>query len=47
MKRILGLTVALALLAGCGADGEPERPTADDSSKIYATDTTGTVGVVE
>ena len=26
MIRVLAATVALALLASCGADGEPERP---------------------
>ena len=47
MKRALSLT--LLLLAGCGADGEPVRPTAGANVTV-GTDgvsTSATVGVVK
>ena len=43
MKRLLGV-LALAALAGCGADGEPIRPTAQASVGVGDRGVSGSVG---
>ncbi|MBU2983577.1 hypothetical protein KO498_17350 [Lentibacter algarum] len=49
MTRLMGLSIVLLVLAGCGADGEPVRPTAGANVSL-GTDgvsTSATVGVVK
>ena len=43
MTRVLGV-LALAALAGCGADGEPIRPTAKATVGVGERGVNGTVG---
>ncbi len=48
MIRFLPTILSLALLAGCGADGAPERPSASEPASTTGVTVSGyaTVGVV-